>query len=137
MKEAEGVAFPVKVVWQEHGDGIVVASSEELSRLLNRISAESDASRPPLVMISNEGGTLTIGVGAPVSTLNQIPPSGDPPYMISVGDGEASGVIDFYYLGHHSQFAARNAIPNEQARAAVLRYAETGTRSAEVAWEQV
>jgi hypothetical protein len=135
-EEAERVAYPVTADWQEHADGVVVGSSEELSRLLDRITAESDPSCSRLVMLSNEGGTLNGGVGATMSTLNHIPAAGDPPHMICVGDGEATGVIDFYRLGHHSQVAARNAMRNEQARAAVLRQAEAGTLPAGVAWEQ-
>jgi Immunity protein Imm1 len=131
------MAYPVKVQWQKDGEGVVVGSREELSHLLDRITAESCPSHPPLVMISTEGGTITIGVGAPVSTLNHVPPSGDPPYMISIGDEAMTGVIDFYYLGHHSQFANRNAVSNDRARAVVFRFAETGILPAEVAWEQV
>ena len=129
------MAYPVRVNWQERGDGVVVDSPERLARLIDRIAAESDPSHPPLVQIGNEGGELTIGLGAPVSTLNHVPPSGDPPYMICVGDGGEEDLIDFYYFGHHSQFAARNTIPNGLARAAVLEYAESGRLPDSVTWE--
>ncbi|MEJ7639149.1 MAG: Imm1 family immunity protein [Singulisphaera sp.] len=136
--ENESMAYPVTVDWQEDGDGVVVGSPEELSRLLDRIAAETEPSIPILVMVTNNGGSLAIGVGAPASTLNHTPTSGDPPYMISVGDFfKEEGFIDFWYLGHHTQFCARNAIPIEQAKAAVLQYAETGTLPDEVAWEEV
>jgi hypothetical protein len=129
------MAYPVTIEWLEHGDRVTVNSSIQFSQVLDRIAAGSDPSCPPLVLIGNEGGILTIGLGAPVSILNHIPPSGDPPYMMSVGDGDAEGVIDFYYFGHHSQFAVRNTIPNELAREAALYYAVSGILSDNVAWE--
>jgi hypothetical protein len=131
------VAYPVRVNWLVHGDEVVVDSPEQLARLLDRIAAESDPSHPPLVEIGNQGGVLTVGLGAPVSTLNHVPPSGDPPYMICVGDGNDEGLIDFFYFGHHSQFAARHTIPNELARAAALEYAESGRLPESVTWEVV
>jgi hypothetical protein len=135
--EAFGVEYPVSVVWLEHGDGVVVDSREQLARLLDRIAAESSRSHPPLVQIGNEGGVLTIGLGAPVSTLNHVPPTGDPPYMICVGDGDEEDLVDFFCFGHHSQYAARNTIPKELARAAALEYAESGMLPDSVTWESV
>ena len=125
------------VDWREHDEGATIACPDDLTRLLDRIASESHPDLPPLVMIGNEGGSLTIGVGAPVSTLNHVPPSGDPPYMICLGDANAEGVIDFYYLGHHSQFLMRNTISNELARAAVLAYAESGGLPDSLTWEEI
>ena len=131
------MAYPVTVNWREHGEAVVVDSPEQLSRLLDRIAAEADAATPPLVLIDNERGTLTIGIGAVVSTLNHVPPSGDPPYLICVGADERDEVVDFYYFGHHSQFAVRNTVSNEVAKSAALAYSESGTLPNEVAWEPV
>ncbi len=131
------MAYPVTVEWREHGEPVAVACSDDLSHLLDRIALESEPDRPPLVIVTNEGGSLTIGVGAPVSTLNHVLPSNDPPYMICLGDADAEGVIDFYIAGHHSQFLMRNTIPNGSARAAALEYAESGKLPDSVVWEEV
>lgn len=80
---------------------------------------------------------ITIGLGAQVSSLNHVPPTSDPPYVISVGDEKGEGVIDFYYFGHHTQFALRNTISNDLAIVAVLDFAESGKLSDKVAWEEV
>lgn len=132
-----GVAYPVNVEWEEHSAGIEVNCSDDLTRLLSRIETECDPDRPLLVMIENEGGTLSIGIGAAVSTLNHVPPKGDPPYMIYLGDSAAEGVIDFYDLGQHSQFLARNTIPNEVAQVAALEFAMSGRLPDSIVWEAV
>ena len=71
------MAYPVTVEWEEDGEGATVTCPEDLGRLLDRLASETDL--PALVMINNEGGSLAIGVGAPVGTLNHVPPSRDPP----------------------------------------------------------
>jgi Immunity protein Imm1 len=129
------MAYPVTVTWRENGRGVTVDSPDQLTQLLDAVAGESDPSRPPLVMIGNDGGVLTMGLGAPVSTLNHVPPSGEPPYMICVGDGDLEGVADFFLAGHHTQFALRNTLPNHLARAAALEYAESGNLSNKIAWE--
>jgi Immunity protein Imm1 len=131
------VAYPVTVEWQQHSEPVAVACADDLSRLLDRIASESEPDQPLLAMICNEGGSLAIGLGGPVGTLNHVPPSNDPPYMICIGDPDAEGVIDFYLAGHHTQFLMRNTIPNALARAAALEYAESGTLPNSVAWEDV
>lgn len=135
--ESQGVAYPVTVEWKEHSEPVAVACADDLSRLLDRIASESKPDWPRLAVISNEGGSLTIGLGGPVGTLNHVPPSNDPPYMICLGDPDAEGVIDFYLAGHHTQFLMRNSIPNALARAAALEYAESGKLPNSVAWEEV
>jgi hypothetical protein len=131
------VAYPVTVQWREDESGVVVNSPDQLSRLLDRIAIESDPARPPLVLIGNEGGVLTIGLSGLVGTLNHVTPSGLPPYMICVGDGDAEGEVDFWYVGYHSQFALRNTVPNELARKAALEFSRSGTLSSHVSWEEV
>lgn len=129
------MAYPVNVAWRENGRGVTVDSPDQLARLLDAIAAESDPSRPPLVLIRNDGGVLTLGLGAAVGTLNHVPPSGDPPYMICVGDGDLEGFIDFFLAGHHTQFALRNTLPNHLARAAALDYSMSGSLSSRILWE--
>ncbi len=131
------MAYPVMLEWLEQRKPVAVAGPAELIRHLDRIAWQSEPDHPNLAMIHNEGGTLTIGLGASVSTLNHIPLTEDSPYLICLGDAGAEGVIDFYLTGHHTQFLMRNTIPNELARRAVLEYAETGRLPASVAWEEV
>jgi len=131
------MAYPVTVEWLEDGDVVTIDSAHHLSELLSRIKKESDPSKPVLVMLNNDGGQLTIGVGAEVSTLNHIPPSGNPPYLICLGDADATGVIDYFCAGHHTQFLLRNTISNELAMSAALDYAETGRLSDFITWEGV
>jgi hypothetical protein len=134
---SQSVAYPVTVEWQEHSEPVAVACPDDLSRLLDRIASESEPDRPLFAIICNEGGSLTIGLRDLVGTLNHVPPSNDPPYMICLGDPDAAGVIDFYLAGHHTQFLMRNTIPSALARAAALEYAESGKLPNSVAWEGV
>jgi Immunity protein Imm1 len=134
---SQGVAYPVTVEWQEHSKPVAVDCPDDLSRLLDHITSESEPDRPALAIICNEGGSLTIGLSGPVGTLNHVLPSNDPPYMICLGNPDAEGVIDFYLGGHHTQYLMRNTIPNALARAAALEYAESGKLPNSVAWEDV
>jgi hypothetical protein len=133
--EGELVAYSVTVHWQDDEDAII-NTTEELSVLLDRISREALPPYFPLVQISSTDGTLTVGVGAPVSTVNHVPPDGNPPYLISVGNNDSEEQFDFYLVGHHSQFSARNTIANHLARAAAFEFAEKGVLTSKIVWEQ-
>ena len=130
------MAYPVTVEWREDSEPVAVTCSEDLSRLLDGLASGFESAQPSLVVIYNEGGALTVGVGASVSTLNHVPPSNDPPYMISLGNADEEGVIDFYLAGHHTQLLMRHTIPNGLARAAALEYAGSGKLPDSVAWEE-
>lgn len=129
------MAYPVSVEW--HTGSVAVACPKELADLFDRIAAQCDPNSPQLVIVENEGGALSIGIGGPVSTLNHVLPTSDPPYMVSLGDPDADGVVDFFYCGHHTQMHSRNTIQNELARAVALEYAESGKLSSRVIWEEV
>ena len=80
---------------------------------------------------------LAIGVGGPLSVLNFVGSSGDPPYFTSLGDPSATGTMTFVFSGEKSEFPLRNAIPIEMARQAIRMFAVTGERPmTTVQWEE-
>ena len=88
------------------------------------------------MQISSNDGTLSLGVGGPVSTVNHVPPDGDSPYLICVGGNSSDELFDFYCVGHHCQFSARNTVANHLARDAASEFAANGILTSKIVWEQ-
>ena len=129
------MAYPVSVEWTER-DSATATSESELDELLDRLTDAANREHPPLVLINNEAGALSIGLGESVTVLCHLPPDSDPPYHISLGDAKAQGTIDFYYFGHHSEFHRRNTIPIGLARRVVREYASEGKLSERIVWTE-
>jgi hypothetical protein len=71
-----------------------VGDSDELERLLDRLSAEAEATYPFIVELTTSGGArLGVGLGARAGSVLSFKQSDDPPYYISAGR-RASGVAD-------------------------------------------
>ena len=77
-------------------------------------------------------------MGRKLSVLSYVPSSGDPPYLLSVGnceDGEK--ILVFRSMGEWTEFLTRNAIPVAVALEAMEHFCETGTLSENINWEEV
>jgi hypothetical protein len=78
------------VVWEQRGKEIV-ASTQQLNALLDRLHAENEDSEPILAEVSGPGGSLMIALGSHWSVLSFMAPDGDPPYYVSRGNGAPAG----------------------------------------------
>lgn len=125
-----------RLVWGEDGEA-AVADVEELDALLDRLTGEAEAGEPFIVELEvDDGATLSMGLGRPLSVVNFVSSSLDPPYFQSVGgDGNDEAPV-FYYRGEWSEFAPESAIPTEQARAAMRRFFQTRTLPDNLVWEE-
>lgn len=125
-----------RLTWSEH-DSVPVRSVKDLDREIDRLTSESARSRPIMVDLElDSGDDLAMGIGQPLSVLNFINASKDPPYFTSVGDPFAEGLIVFYYYGDWSEFPMRNAVPVDLARRAMRHFLQYGELLDIVDWEE-
>lgn len=85
---------------------------------------------------SNSGDSLSIGLGRSAAVLSYVRGDKEPPYHISVGGSELTGVISFSFGGELSEFPLRSAVPLSHAFVAMRHFCETGERSTDVEWEE-
>jgi hypothetical protein len=125
-----------KVVWGEDGEA-VVAGVDELDELLDRLAREAESGDPFVVeLVADDGATLSMGLGRPLSVVDYVSASLDPPYFQSVGQDGHDEPLVFYYRGEWSEFAPESAIPTEQARAALRRFIESQSLPDNINWEE-
>jgi hypothetical protein len=126
------------VVWSEHEPSIEVESCEQLNSTLDLIASRCREGCPTIATIDVHEHQIGIGLGLPESFVHIELESGDPPYMVTVGDSEVDGGVDFYLHNyHHTEIPRRNLIPTTQAKVVVEEFVRSGRRSADVQWEEV
>jgi hypothetical protein len=127
-----------KLRWSASEAPADIRSCEQLDRWLDKLSAATKPEHPSIVDVCVHGYEVGIGIGLPQSFVHVERDTGEGPYMITVGDTAADGVVAFYLHGdHHTEIACRHLIPTEQAREIVREFFDTGRRSASVEWEEV
>ena len=126
-----------KVEWRDDSKH-VVATTEELESLLDRLHLEHEDAEPILAVIESQinGDSLAIGLGRPLSVLNFVRGSGDPPYLTSLGTSDEEKTMEFDFMGQISEFPIRNAVPTDTAREAVHEFVKTGGLPRTVRWEE-
>lgn len=121
--------------WKASGEKRV-RSVPELDALLDMLHGKS-RERPILVDVtSDDGNTLTIGVGSELSVLSYVPANGDPPYLSSIGNPNDEGVVVFGYMGEWTEIPTRNLVPAMLAREVMRHFVRTGELSDAVRWEE-
>jgi len=129
----------MKNIRVEHSDGRSIAEAsgvDELDRLLDGIAATTSAEFPIIVLVYAHN--YQVGLGAEERFLHFELESGEPPYMISVGDDSAEGELAFYLSGnHHTEISRRNLIPAVKARQALYEWIRTEVRPSDIEWEEV
>jgi hypothetical protein len=129
----------VTVYWGEDGHA-VVASREELDRLLQRLDCERVDGVPLMVGLEAPAGSLGVGLGNDrYSVLAYVPASEPDASYRSVGDElpDAEPLGFFTMLGAYSEFSPTSAIPRTLAWAAVDSFAESGgERPEQVEWQR-
>lgn len=112
---------------------------DDVDRLLDRLHEQHRNSGPTLVTVerADNGDSLSIGLGAELSVLNYVRGDKNPPYYTSSGGDDTEDVISFMFGGEWSEYPRRAAVPISVARAAMMRFCETGELSRDVMWEEV
>lgn len=111
---------------------------QELDALLAELARGRAGQRGMLVNIeSPNGDVLTVGVGGDVSVVSYMRQNGKPPYVTTVGDPEAEGIVVFDYLGQWTEIPKRNTITFERAREILRRFLWDGTLDPNVEWEEL
>jgi hypothetical protein len=114
-----------------------ISAAPELDRVLDELAERTPEEHPILVdLIHPVGGTLAIGIGGAVSVLSHVPASGDPPYLVSIGNETATGEIGFYGYGEWSEFSREDCVPNAVARQVARDFLATGELSQQVRWRR-
>ena len=114
-----------------------VASRAELEDLLERLDAAGRDGKPFIAMLVHpKHGTLGIGLGSDRSIATFERADGEPPYLISRGQGNGGPDPVFYLEGEWSEFPADAAIPAAAARDAMVGFLETGSAPASLNWSE-
>jgi hypothetical protein len=117
---------------------IEVSDADELDHLLAEIASNTSPEHPVIVFVYAYGFQVGIGLGHTESFVHFESASGEPPYIITVGDRKAKGVLAFYLLGnHHTEISQRYLIPISRAREIVRGWLQTGVRPLGQQWEEV
>lgn len=124
------------VIWGESNEAHVLSVSA-LDRLLDELTGQAEQDKPFIVeLVADNGATLSIGLGQPLSVMNFVPASLDPPYMQSANANAGADELAFYYKGDYSEFPPESGIPVDQAREGLRRFFVTGELPDNITWEE-
>ncbi len=124
------------VVWGEANE-VPVSTVAELDDVLGHVRSEADVHAPLIVeLFLDDGASLSIGLGQPLSVANYVPASLDPPYLQSVADSSGANELAFYYRGDYSEFPPESGIPVEEALAGLRHFLETGRLPENIKWQE-
>lgn len=117
---------------------VELSTGADFEHAIDTLSARSSTGHPSIVALYAHGHQVILGLGLPESFV-QIQHQDDPenqPALVTVGNASAHGSVAFYLLGsQHTEIPRRNLIPVDSARRLARQFLESGTVSAEVAWE--
>jgi hypothetical protein len=134
----------VELVWGPPG-GVVsptlertgVAGVDELDQHVDRLEQLGRAGEPFIVeLVDPDGGTLAIGLGRDLSVATFERADGEPPYLLSAGEGGGSDPLVFFYAGTWTEFPPEAAIPAALAREALREFVRRGERPGNLAWAE-
>jgi hypothetical protein len=126
------------VQWSEEEPVIEVSNTDELDRVLDNIVVKIGSNNPIIVFVEAHGYQIGIGLGHKESFVHFEQSSGDPPYMVTVGNRDAEGTVAFYLFGtHHTEVRRRNLIPMIKARNLLYEWIQTEVRPTNIEWEEV
>ena len=125
-----------KVAWNEHQRDVERLS--DLEQILDDLHARFTDAEPTAVVheLPETGDSLAIVLGRDKSVLSYVSGSKDPPYFTSVGAEEPDGTIEFRFMGDLSELPLKNAVPIQEARAAMRYFWNTGKLTSDIAWEE-
>jgi len=113
-----------------------VTDAAHLFELLTEASKDAETSHTIAELVSPAGAELTVGLGRDRSVVT-FKASAEPPYFVSRGTGSADELLVFFYGGGWSEFSGDEAIPIDDASAALREFYATGQRPTCIAWREV
>ncbi len=114
------------VAWGDEREEHVIRDAAHLTELLWRAAEAAATSHTMVELVSPDGAACVIGLGRARSVAT-FQASADPPYYVSCGTGSEGEPLIFFFDGHWTS-SAQEAIPVDDALAALLEYYATGTR---------
>jgi hypothetical protein len=122
--------------WEHHE--VRVESVEELDELVDRLTAEAESGQPFIVTLGrDDDSSLSIGVGRAESVASYISPGLGPPHLISRGETEHDGPVEFVFSGEITEYPPWSAVPAEAAREALRVFYRSGELSPVIDWEEI
>ncbi len=113
-------------------------SSDELADQLESLSTEALANPPFMVdLISEDGSSLSIGLGRGISVAAFSSAEGNPPYYVSLGSfTDMPETIVYYGGGQWTEFPGVSAVPLDDALDATRRFQATGRLPDNLKWRE-
>lgn len=113
-----------------------IDSAEELTSVLDRLQH-----REPFILEleSGHGSRLTVGLGGPIACAQHSPASGDPPYLVAIGNPASTNIKDevtFLCGGTPTPVPNRRCIPFATLKRVAIHFLNTGQPSPEIQWEE-
>lgn len=128
----------IRVEYSENSSATKVAEVDKLFRLLDEIESNVSPDTPIIVFVYVHGYQVGLGLGSPESFLQFEHESGEPPYIVSVGDDTAGGELAFYLFGnHHTEISRRYLISADLALEGLKYWIQNGVRPKNIIWEEV
>jgi hypothetical protein len=127
-----------RVQWSEQEPVLEASSADELGRILDQVGLHASWEAPTIVFVEAHDYRVLVGLGCKKSFLQFEPESGDPPYLVTVGDAGAQGLVAFYLFGnHHTEIPRRYLIPAARAREVLKEWIQTAVRPSSLEWDEI
>jgi hypothetical protein len=127
--------MPRRVVVEWRGGELEANSLEQLDVALDHIAADRGGQAPCLVNVYLENGdSLSIALASEYSMLDFARAGGEEPFMVSLGDRDALGIVELDFQGQLTEYPRWACIPPALARDAIRYFFETGELSPKVTW---
>jgi hypothetical protein len=129
---------PIATAYVEQNHPIVLDDFEGLDHFRAALSTKPASHQPLIVTFEARGHAVYLGLADNLGFVHVTPVPDNPPYMITVGDPDRGGTIDFFLHGeHHTEIKARHLVPADAAWRAVREFLASGELSSSLRWEEV
>jgi hypothetical protein len=128
----------IATAYAEQNRPVVLDDLEDLDRFRAAVSATQTSQPPLIVSFEAQNRAVYLGLSGDLGFVHVTPVPDQPPYIITVGDSERDGIVEFFLHGeHHTEIEARHLVPAEQAWSAVREFLESGKLASSLRWEEV
>jgi hypothetical protein len=136
--EAKMTDSTAKLKWSEKEPPVEISNIIDLDSWLDKLTAATNPEYPSVICLYVHGYEVGIGLGLSQSFIHLEHESGKSPYLITVGDSAAKGVVAFYLYGnHHTEISRRHLISILKARQVVREFFAIGNRPLSVEWMEI